>query len=224
MGQMISYKQKKENEKKRRSLVVCYHQDSTISEQYRRIYTNIKYCSMDQVHHSILVTSPGEKEGKSTSTINLGASIAQLGEKVLIIDADLREPTMHTLFKMENNLGLTNILLGKSTLEDAVNHTGLNTLDILTSGPISANPAKLLGSHAMKKLMQTALNAYDIILIDTPPFLEVTDANILASICSGIVFVIQHSKTKVQEIVEAKRLLELSGAKVIGSILNGTRK
>jgi protein-tyrosine kinase len=224
VGLLIKYKQRKENAAKRRSLVVYYHQDSTISEQYRRIYTNIKYCSLDQAHRSILVTSPGYKEGKSTTTINLGASIAQLGEKVLIIDADLRQPTLHDLFKLENNLGMTNILQGKSTFEDTVNHTGISTLDILTSGPIPVNPAKLLGSNAMKKLMQVALNSYDIVLIDTPPYLEVTDANILASLCSGIVFVTQYGKTKKEKVLEAKHLIELSGARVIGSIINGKGK
>ncbi|MGV3487231.1 MAG: CpsD/CapB family tyrosine-protein kinase [Tuberibacillus sp.] len=221
---MIKYKQKRENAAKRRGLVVYYHQDSMISEQYRRVYTNIKYCQTDEAHRCIAVVSPGYKAGRTTTTLNLGASIAQLGENVLLIDGDLRQPMMHTLFKTENTIGLSTILQGSTTLEEAVNQTGLNTLDILTSGPIFANPAKLLGALTMNRLVQEALNRYDIVLMDTPPFLEVTDANIIASVCSGVLFVIKQGKTKSDKIIETKRLLELSGSKVIGSMMNGKKR
>jgi len=217
------FKQRRENAEKKRGLVVYNHQDSIISEQFRRVYTNLKYCSVDRVHRSILIVSPESKEGRSTVTINLGATIAQLGEKVLVVDADLRRPSMHHLFKMDNNDGLTNILLGYQTLKESVKPTGLYTLDVLTSGPILVNPVKLLGSSEMKELKEEALNLYDVVLIDTPPFLEVTDANILTSLCSGVIFVIKQGKTKAENVTEVKRLLDMSGANIIGSLLNSKK-
>jgi capsular exopolysaccharide synthesis family protein len=224
VGKLMHYKRKRRDAFKVRNLVSYYYQSSKISEQYRKIYMNIKFSSVDHKNQTMIITSPGYREGKTTTAVNLGASIAQLGEKVLIIDADLRKPTLHATFKTENEAGLTNVLIGKHTLSEAVNHTGIETLDLLTSGPMPVNPAKLLGSEAMKKLMRTAAGSYDIVLFDTPPSLEVTDANILANECDGVILVTEKGKTKIEKIIDAKRLLELSRATMLGSILNEKRK
>lgn len=217
---MISYKQRRDNVSNRRSLVAYYHQDSKISEQYRKIYTNLKFSSAGRANRTMLITSPGYKEGKTTTAVNLASSIAQLGEKVLLIDADLRKPTLHDAFKVENAIGLTNVLEGDKTFAEAVNETGIETLDILTSGPTPINPARLLSAQTMKAFMQTAIQPYDIVLFDTPPFVEVADANILANECDGVLLVTRKGKTKVSKIIETRQLLALSGAVVIGSILN----
>lgn len=216
---MITYKQRRENALKGRSLVAYYHQDSKISEQYRKIYTNLRFSSAGRANRTMMITSPGYKEGKTTTAVNLAASIAQLGEKVLLIDGDLRNPTLHDTFKTEN-VGLTNILNGEKTFSDAVHQTGIETLHVLTSGPPVGNPAKLLSSQAMKDFMLTDIFPYDIVLFDTPPFVEVADANILANQCDGVLLVARAGKTKVAKIIEARQLLELSGTAVIGSILN----
>ncbi len=221
---MFKQKQKKDNAEKKRSLVSYYHRDSKVSEQYRKIYTNMKFSAPDQENHTIILTSPGYKEGKSTTAMNLGISIAQFGNKVLLIDADLKKPRLHELLQIENNKGLSTVLQGKSSLEMTINKTGMGTLDILTSGPPTANPAKLLDSTAMKKLLEFAKKLYDIVLIDTPPVLEVTDANILGNECDGALLVAKSGITKVDNIKETKRLLDLSRIKLIGSILNGHGK
>lgn len=218
--QLIKFKQRRQNVSKGRRLVAYYHQDSKVSEQYRKVYTNIRFSSVDQTNRTMIITSPGYKEGKTTTTVNLGVSIAQLGEKVLIVDADLRKPTLHDTFKTENEKGLTNVLLDKTSLKESVEETGIATLNLLTSGPKPVNSAKLLGSRAMKELIETAQKLYDIVLFDTPPLLELTDANILANDCDGVILVTQSGKTKVESVVEAKRLLDLSRTRMIGNILN----
>ena len=207
-------------DEKGRALVAYYHRDSKISEQFRKIYTNMKFSTPDQKNHTIILTSPGYKEGKSTTVLNLGISIAQFGEKVLIIDADLNKPRLHELLMVDNFNGLSTVLQGKSTFEKTISQTGMGKLDILTSGPTPANPAKLLDSVAMKKVLEAAKQQYSIVLIDTPPVLEVTDATILGNECDGVLLVARSGRTKVDNIMETKRLLELSRIRLIGSILN----
>lgn len=217
---MLSYKQSRKNLEDAKSLVAYYHQDSRIAEQYRKVYTSLKFSSADYAKQTLVVTSPGYKEGKTTTTVNLGASIAQLGEKVLLVDADLKKPALHRIFKLEDEVGLTNVLLGKSTFREAVQQTSMGTLDILTSGLVPVSSAKLLGSEAMKVLMRNVLEVYDIVLFDTPPIIEVVDANILANQCDGVLLVARNGKTKATKVIETKQLLELSGATIVGSILN----
>lgn len=218
---MISYKQSRKNLADARSLVAYYHQDSRIAEQYRKVYASLKFSATSYAKQTLIVTSTGYKEGKTTTVVNLGASIAQLGEKVLLVDADLKKPGLHQIFKIDNEVGLTNVLLGKKTFEDAVQKTSMGTLDILPSGLSPINSAKLLGSEAMRALMRKVIEGYDIVLFDTPPFIEVVDANILANQCDGVLLVARSGKTKAAKVAETKQLLELSGASVVGSILNG---
>ncbi|MFC4620067.1 CpsD/CapB family tyrosine-protein kinase [Camelliibacillus cellulosilyticus] len=214
------FKRKRDTEAKRKCLVSYFYQDAKITEEYLKIFMNIKFSAPDQAKRTIIITSPSHGEGKTTTTTNLGAAIAHLGEKVLIVDADLRKPTMHHTFKLGNTIGLTSVLLGKLGLDEAAQATGIATLKVLTSGPNHNNPAKLLNSSNMGELIETALNTYDLVLFDTPPFLEVTDANMLANVCQGVIFVVKKGKTKMIKVAECKRLLELTGTKMIGSILN----
>ena len=220
VSQMIKYKQKKARAARDRSFVAYEHPNAIISQQFRKVCANIKFLSEAHENRTIIITSPGFGEGKSTVTVNLGISLAQQGANVLLIDADLRKPSMHATFELEETLGLTSILSGKCTFDGAVNHSKIRMLDVLTSGPVSSNPSKSLGSKAMKKLMDTVLSIYDVILIDTPPILEVTDASILVKECDGVILVAKKDKTKADRINETKRLLEISGARLIGSILN----
>lgn len=217
---MIHLQQRKEYAKKGKSMAAYYQPDSKAADQYQKIYTNLKCFYPDRANRVLLITSPGYKEGKSTTVLNLGISSAQSGDKVLIIDAHLRKPVLHELLKLDNTTGLSSVLLKTTTFEDAVHSSGIEKLDILTSGPLLAHSAKLLGSQTMKNVMGIALTIYDIILIDSPPLLETADASLLASVADGVILVAKYAKTKIEKIIETKRLLDLSHTKVIGSLLN----
>ena len=141
--------------------------------------------------------------------------------KSCLVDADLKKPSLHEIFKIDNEIGLTNYLLGKSSFRESVQETSMETLDIVTSGLKPINSAKLLGSEAMREFMRKAIAGYDIVLFDTAPFIEVVDANILANQCDGVLLVARSGKTKTDKVMETKHLLEMSGASVVGSILNG---
>jgi capsular exopolysaccharide synthesis family protein len=203
-----------------RGLVSYTHPDSAISEQYRTIRTNIQFSALDKKYQTILITSPGFKEGKSTTVTNLGVSMAQKGERVLIIDADLRKPTLHTTFKLDNTMGLANILRNEGTFGETVNQTDIEGVDIITSGPVPFNPAELLSSPALNQLIESAQEHYTIILFDSPPILKLTDARILANKCQGTILVVCNGKTQMEEAAETKRLLELARANCLGVILN----
>ncbi|GGE30434.1 putative tyrosine-protein kinase YveL [Pullulanibacillus camelliae] len=205
---------------KRKRLVAYYYQDSKISEQYRQVITHIKFSSKEQECRLLLITSPGFKEGKSITAINLSTSMAQLEEKVLLVDADLRKPTLHDTFSLDNKLGLTTVLQGHCALNEAIHHTGLTTLDVLPSGPMPNNTARILGSKSMRALTHYLMEQYDRIIFDTPPFLEVTDANLLANQGVGIILVVKKGKTKHEHIHETKHLIDMSEVSLLGTVLN----
>lgn len=213
-------KRKKQFKTNVRSLITKFNPKSPISEQYRTIRTNIEFASVDQEMRSLLVTSSGPSEGKSSTTANLGVVFAQQGKRVLLIDGDLRKPTVHYTFKLDNRLGLSTVLVGEKTLEEAVKETDVPNLDILTCGPIPPNPSELLGSNAMKQMLQNAQQKYDVVIFDTPPVLAVTDAQILANICDGSIIVARSEQTEYEAIQKAKDLLEPANAKLLGIVLN----
>lgn len=203
-----------------RHLISFTSPNSPISEQYRTIRTNIYFSSVDYKYKTLIITSPGYKEGKSTVVTNLAISMMQQGEKVLVIDADLRNPTLHTTFNIENAAGLANVLNGETTFREVVSRTEIEGLDVITSGPIPFNPSELLSSSALDQLIEAAQEHYTMVLFDSPPVLELTDARVLAHKCEGTILVVCNGKTKAEEAVEAKRLLELARAKCVGVILN----
>lgn len=205
---------------KERGLISFISPDSQISEQYRTIRTNIHFSSIDDKYRSLIITSPGHKEGKSTTVTNLAISMAQQGEKVLVVDADLRNPILHTIFNLENTTGLTNVLNKQKTLGEVIKRTEIERLDIITSGTIPFNPVELLSSSALDQLIDMALRLYTVILFDSSPLLELTDARVLANKCDGTILVVGKGKTKLEEIIEAKRILEFARAKCVGVILN----
>ncbi|WP_254593442.1 CpsD/CapB family tyrosine-protein kinase [Terribacillus sp. AE2B 122] len=213
-------KRKKQFKTNVRSLITKFNPKSPISEQYRTIRTNIEFASVDTAMRSLLVTSSGPSEGKSSTTANLAVVFAQQGKKVLLIDADLRKPTVHYTFKLDNRAGLSTVLVGEKLLEEATKETDVPNLDILTCGPIPPNPSELLGSNAMKQLIQKAQETYDMIIFDTPPVLAVTDAQILANTCDGALIVVRSEQTEYDAIQKAKELLEPAHAKLLGIVLN----
>jgi len=193
---------------------------SPIAEAYRALRTNIRFASFEKDIKAIAVTSTYMNEGKSTIVSNLGVSMAESGSKVLIIDGDLRNPTIHKFFLLSNNVGLTNILVEKLSYRDFLSYTEISNLDIITCGPKPPNPSELLGSSKMKSLLQELKEDYDYILIDTPPVAIVTDAAIMASVCDGTLLVISSGETIIEEAVKSRELLQNINANVLGVVFN----
>ncbi|MDD6794036.1 MAG: CpsD/CapB family tyrosine-protein kinase, partial [Clostridiaceae bacterium] len=167
---------------------------------------------------------PGE--GKSTVAGNLALSFSQAEQKTIIIDCDLRKPSLHKKFKISNLSGLSDVLIGKEKVEEAI-YSYSNTLSVLTSGKLPPNPSEMLGSKAMERLLKELRERYDIIVIDSAPLSAVTDAQILSTKADGTVLVVRAEKTKKESAQHAKELLEKVGTNILGVVLNGvmnTRK
>lgn len=207
----------------KRKLITKYDPKSPVSEQYRTIRTNILYSSIDEEIRSLMVTSAGPGEGKSTTTANLAIVFAQQGKRVLLVDADLRKPTVHYTFQLTNAIGLTSILTKELDLLEAVNNTDDENLYVLSSGPIPPNPSELLGSKAMKRFFSRAMDEFDLIIFDTPPVLAVTDAQILGNICQGSLLVVGSGKTEREALTKTKELLMATNCKLFGTVLNNKK-
>jgi capsular exopolysaccharide synthesis family protein len=203
-----------------RKLIASLDPKSPISEQYRTIRTNIQYSSVDNEIHTLMVTSSGPGEGKSTSAANLAVVFSQLGKRVLLVDADLRKPTAHRTFGVNNLFGFTTVLTKQATLEKTVIETEEKELFILTSGPVPPNPAELLSSKSMEQFIEEARELFDYVIFDTPPLLAVADPQIIANKVDGSIFVVSSGKTQFELAIKAKELLENAQSKLLGVILN----
>jgi capsular exopolysaccharide synthesis family protein len=221
--QLALKKNKNKSTNNRRTIVTLLDSKSPISEQYRTIRTNIQYSSVDQEVKTLMVSSSGPSEGKSTTVANLAVVFAQQGKKVLLVDADLRKPTVHYTFNQTNTFGLTSVLTKQMKLEKAILDTQAKNLFILTSGPIPPNPAELLSSRAMEQFFQEAQDLFDIILFDTPPLLAVTDAQIIANKCDGTILVVSSGNAEKEQVLKAKELLDSAQGKLLGVVLNNKK-
>ncbi|SRR5690625_2431603 len=221
---MARRKRKQARQNQMRHLITQLNPRSPISEHYRTVRTNIEFSSVDEEIHTLMVTSSGPSEGKSMTTANLAVVYAQQGKKVLLIDADLRKPTVHYTFRVDNLRGLSTVLVNEMSLEEVVNVSSVDNLDIVTSGPIPPNPSELLGSKRMQQLIQEAKTLYDIVLFDTPPVLVVTDAQILANFVDGSILVVRSKQTEYEAAIKAKESLETAQSKLLGAILNDREK
>ncbi|WP_423253007.1 CpsD/CapB family tyrosine-protein kinase [Melissococcus plutonius] len=203
------------------SLITMSDPASPISEQYKTIRTNIQYSMVDKTLQTLAITSSNASEGKSTSTINLAIVFANSNKKVLLVDADMRNPTIAKTFELINNRGLSTLLSNKTmTTEEVLQPTNLENLNILPSGPIPPNPSELLDSLQMKRLIEEWKNNYDLIIFDTPPILAVTDAQILASKVDGTILVAREKIAEKSALLKAKELLIMVKATIIGAIYN----
>ncbi|MGB3260083.1 CpsD/CapB family tyrosine-protein kinase [Paenisporosarcina sp.] len=211
---------KKRITEQERQLITIDSPRSPITEQYRTLRTNIEFSSVDQEYKTILVTSSSPAEGKSTTVANLAVTFAQQGKRILLVDTDLRKPTVHYTFNLKNVKGLTNVLTKQSTLTEAVQSTEVEHLSILTCGPIPPNPAELLGSSSMSQFIELAKSQFDVVLFDTPPILAVADAQILANKVDGTILVICSGSTEQESACKSKDLLESAKSKVLGAVLN----
>jgi capsular exopolysaccharide synthesis family protein len=203
-----------------KKLIANLDPKSPISEQYRTIRTNIQYSSVDKEIKTLMVTSSGPAEGKSTTVANLAVVFAQLGKKVLLVDADLRKPTVHRTFGVNNLFGFTTVLTKQATLGSTVLETDEKDLYILTSGPVPPNPAELISSKSMEQFIEEAKEQFDYVLFDTPPLLAVADPQILANKVDGSIYVVFSGKTEIDQAKKAKELLENAQSKLVGVVLN----
>jgi len=201
-------------------LVTWHNPKSPIAETYRILRTNIQFMDIDSNMKSILVTSAGPNEGKSLTTSNLAISIAQNNNKVIVIDADLRKPTLHSIFGVSANPGVTNVLLGQIELSSALQETDIENLSILTSGPLPPNPAEMVGSAKMNELIQKAGDLADVVIIDSPPLMPVTDGALLAAAVNGVVMVIAKDLTRKDQAMKAKDIIASSQTKLLGIVFN----
>ena len=217
---MVFSRRKQLTKIKKRNLITYSNPESIISEQFRTIRTNIHFLNEDEKNNLLVVSSPGQSEGKSTIIANTAISIAQQKEKVLLIDGNLRNPSIHQLFKVSNEVGLTDVLSDKTPFCEAITKCNIDNLDLLTSGPIPLDPAELLESEKMKELLSHVKPLYDLILVDSPSVLEVTDTKVLANLCDGVILVVQKAKTKLEAAQESKKVLEFAKAPLVGVIVN----
>jgi succinoglycan biosynthesis transport protein ExoP len=194
--------------------------ESKHAEAYRVLRTNLLFTRKEEKFNTIVVVSAGAGEGKSTTTINLATVFAQAGNRVLIVDSDLRRPTLHKLFKVTNNLGLTNYLLKQNTLAEIVQTTNVPNLDFMASGKLPNSSMGILGSAQMKQMIAELKQRYDFILFDSPPILGVSDASILASEVDLVIQVIQYRRYPQPMTIRAKQMIEKVGGNFVGLVLN----
>ncbi|MGL6106529.1 CpsD/CapB family tyrosine-protein kinase [Romboutsia sp.] len=193
---------------------------SPILESYREIRTNIEHYNAEKKIKTILITSTSNREGKTIVASNLAISFAYINKKVLIIDCDLRKPSIYEYFDVINEQGIIDILLDKNKIEECIKKTNIDNLDILTTGSIPINPPELLSSPKIKEIIENVKNIYDYIFIDTSPIGCVIDANIIVEHTDGVIFVVSSNEINRSEIKIAEEKLKNIGANVIGVILN----
>jgi len=194
--------------------------ESKHAEAYRVLRTNLLFSRKHDKMNTIVVVSAGAGEGKSTTTINLATVFAQTGNRVLIVDSDLRRPTLHKLFKVSNNLGLTNYLLKQNTIPELIQTTPVPNLDFMASGRLPNSSMGILGSAQMKEMIADLRQRYDFILFDSPPILGVSDASVLASEVDLVMQVIQYRRYPQPMTIRAKQMIEKVGGNFVGLVLN----
>ena len=194
--------------------------ESPHAEAYRVLRTNLLFSRKDDKLNTIAIVSAGAGEGKSTTVFNLAAVFAQSGQRTLIVDSDLRRPTLHKMLHITNNLGLTNYLLKQNTLEEVIQTTNIPTLDFLASGKLPSSSLGILSSAQMKDLISELKQRYDFVFFDSPPIMGVSDASILASEVDMTLQVIQYRRYPQPMNIRAKQLIEKVGGNLVGIVLN----
>lgn len=193
---------------------------SAASEAVRRLRTNLQFIDVASRPKSIVITSSISAEGKSTIVLNLAASLADAGARVLLIDADLRRPSLAEYLGLEGAVGLTTVLIGRAEIGDVVQPVGKSTLDVLPAGQVPPNPSELLGSPEMAKLLEHATETYDMVLLDSPPLLPVTDAAILSKLAGGALLVVGADRIHRPQLLDTLESLETAGAHLFGIVVN----
>ena len=206
-------------------LVAARHPRSTITEAYRMLRTNLQYSAVDHPLHTLMVTSSEPLDGKSLTTANLAVVLAHAGQRVILIDADLRRPRQHEVFELDNHVGLTSLLLDPSmTVEQAIQPTKVEHLYLMPSGPLPPNPSELLGSKRMGDVIEMLRREADVVVFDTPPVTAVTDPAVLAPRLDGTLLVVRSGRTRRAVAKQVKETLTGLGAHVVGVCLNNMPK
>ena len=206
------------------TLITILNPRSPISEAYRTLRTNLDFSSLDKPICSMVVTSAAPEEGKSTTLANLAVTMAQSGKRVILVDCDLRRPSLHHIFNTRSTVGFTDMMRDDALMaKPPLQETNVANLRLLTSGTIPPNPSELLASRRMGDLIAALQQQADILLFDAPPIVAVTDAAVLASKVDAVLLVISAGKTKRDHARKAKALLEKVNARLIGTVLNNVK-
>ncbi|WP_074691612.1 CpsD/CapB family tyrosine-protein kinase [Alicyclobacillus hesperidum] len=193
---------------------------SPLTESYRTLRTNIQFASVAEDTKVVLVTSTAPGEGKTSTSTNLAVVAAAANKKVLLIDADMRKPQVHQRFQVSNLIGLSTLLIKERSLQDCIVSSGAENLYLLTSGPIPPNPAEMLASRAFAELVDVLRSQFDMIVIDSPPVLSVSDTLALSHIADGVLFVVDSQKTHRLHAKRAVQALMQVEARILGVVLN----
>ena len=206
------------------SLITLTDPTSSVAEAFRTLRTNLEFSSLDNPVKTLVVTSASPGEGKSTTLANLAITTAQAEKKVYLVDCDLRRPSLHRLFGMANDVGLTNMIRDEALRDTPpLQETQVPGLWLLPSGPLPPNPSELLGSKRMEEIIAKLKDQADIVLFDAPPGTVVTDAAVLASKVDGVLLVFSAGRTKRDHAQKAKALMEKVNARLVGVVLNNVR-
>lgn len=194
---------------------------SPISEAYRTIRTNIEFSNLDEEIKTIVVTSSQQNEGKSTVIGNLAVSFAGMEDKkILVVEGDLRNPTVHRLFGVSNTFGVTDILTGQKSFENCVNITDVKGLHVLTCGKMPPNPSEMLASRKMRDFINNIKDNYDYVFIDAPPIGIITDAGIISTYVDGTILVVSAGEADIEQVKISKERLDKVNANILGVVLN----
>lgn len=201
-----------------RQFILNENTPSVISDSYKKIRTNILSAMAEKGLPCIAVTSQNKNEGKTTTASNLAITVSMLGKRVILIDADLRRPSLNTLFRLKNRYGLSTVLSGTSDIYSAICTDVLHDFHIMPSGPVPDNPADILGGANMERLIRMLYKYYDCVIIDTPPLCVANDALMFNSFTAGIVLVIRENKTTYTDIKNALMTISLGKTNLIGAV------
>jgi non-specific protein-tyrosine kinase len=212
------------SDKNLQNLITIAQPRSAVSEAYRTLQTSIDFAGLDKPIKTLLVTSASPEEGKSSTLANLAVISAQEGRKVIVVDCDLRRPSLHSIFGLSNTEGLTTALMDTDALKSPpLQSAGVDGLSVLTSGPIPPSPLELLGSQRFADLLAALADRADIVLVDAPPVVAVADAAVLASKVDAVLLVVQAGKAKRDYVERAKGVLEKANARIIGAALTNVQ-
>ncbi|GAA2177924.1 polysaccharide biosynthesis tyrosine autokinase [Leucobacter tardus] len=205
-------------------LLVAQEPLGRASEEFRRVRSALTYAGVSERLQRIMVTSTAEREGKSTFSANFALTLAEARSRVLLIDADFRKPRIADLFGVEGAVGLTSVLLGDASFEQARIERKSTTLDLLPAGTVPPNPSEMLASEAMRQLIDAVTPQYDYVIIDSPPILSVADANLTSPLVDGAVLVVDAGRTRQSQLVHAVTSFETAGGRIAGAVLNKARQ
>ena len=201
-------------------LIAHFHPTSPIAEAYRSFRTNIRFTDIQETPLMFLISSAVKGEGKTTTTANLATVIAQIGKRVILLDADFRDPMVHNVFGLAGQPGVTNVIGGGSEIKDVIRPSGIENLDVVCAGSIPPNPSELMSSTRLREFLKEIGKKYDYVLIDTPPIVAVTDAAILSQFVHGVFLVVRAGSTHKKVFNRAIDLFRKVNARVFGVVIN----